>query len=182
MKVFDVNTMRTVALYTHWLLSYQMCHLGDFPTTGNSAVSSCWKVRPLNGITDGNLSILSTGIFWCTPSAILEMAHIFLPSNLLQTKNHHPFVVALFVMSRPPQDQARWLQKRKQMNDERRAAGEDPLPDEESQFDKKVICSNDSSSKETHEVHACLPEPTRSIASVFSTGRAMECCTVLPFF
>lgn len=31
--------------------------------------------------------------------------------------------------------------KRKQTNDERRAAGDDPLPDEDSLFDKKVIIS-----------------------------------------
>lgn len=40
-----------------------------------------------------------------------------------------------------PQEQARLLQKRKQTNDERRAAGDDPLPDEESLFDKKVGAS-----------------------------------------
>lgn len=43
-----------------------------------------------------------------------------------------------FVFSLTLQDQARWLQKRKQTNDERRAAGDDPLPDEESALDKKV--------------------------------------------
>lgn len=41
-------------------------------------------------------------------------------------------------VQRQKQDQARWLQKRKQTNDERRAAGDDALPDEESAFDKKV--------------------------------------------
>lgn len=47
-------------------------------------------------------------------------------------------VCAPFRANPHKQDQARWLQKRKQQNDERRAAGEDALPDEESAFDKKV--------------------------------------------
>lgn len=43
-------------------------------------------------------------------------------------------------LQRQKQDQARWLQKRKQTNDERRAAGDNPLPDEEFALDKKVTC------------------------------------------
>lgn len=41
-------------------------------------------------------------------------------------------------LQRQKQEQARWLQKRKQTNDERRAAGDDLLPDEEFALDKKL--------------------------------------------
>ncbi|CAM9490258.1 unnamed protein product, partial [Sphacelaria rigidula] len=41
-------------------------------------------------------------------------------------------------VQRQKQEHTRWLQKRRQVNDERRAAGEDPLPEEDPQFDKKV--------------------------------------------
>ncbi|CAM9192798.1 unnamed protein product [Ectocarpus sp. 6 AP-2014] len=40
------------------------------------------------------------------------------------------------------QDQARLLQKRKQQNDERRAAGEEALPEEDSALDKKLDAPN----------------------------------------
>ena len=48
-------------------------------------------------------------------------------------------------LQRQKLEQARWLQKRKQTNEERRAAGDGPLPDEEFALDKKVM--NDQGEK-----------------------------------